>query len=70
VAKCSSGTSTITNNGADPHSVDHDYIFVCVASLVRQVCVMALVKAALTKPFCICLAGFGLPGSLTEYRVI
>lgn len=31
---------------------------------------MAPVKAASAKLFCICLAGFGLPGSLTEYKVI
>lgn len=32
---------------------------------------MAPVKAAsVAKLFCICLAGFGLPGSLTEYKVI
>lgn len=31
---------------------------------------MAPVKAAPAKLFCICLAGFGLPGSPAEYKVI
>lgn len=31
---------------------------------------VAPVRTASVKMFCICLAGFGLPGSLTEYKVL
>lgn len=43
---------------------------VCPLSQVPRDHTEAPVKAVCVKQGCICLAGFGLPGSVTEYKVI
>lgn len=56
-------------SGTNPILLTNDTYLFALSSRFNKSALMTPVKAASTKLFCICLAGFGLSGSLTEYKV-
>lgn len=61
--------SAIMCNGVNPSLLTHATYLFALSPWFNKSALMAPVKAASAKLFRICLAGFGFPASLTEYKV-